>query len=84
LAILGVVSALVAAVSSVLVLWNAFRRSWGTGVMTLLIPCFLFYYAFAHFEHPRKGAVLAGLLGGWGLAVILAVLSGGGAVALLV
>jgi len=81
-AMLGVGAAVLALVCSGFVLWNAFRRSLGAGVMTLLIPCFLFYYAFAHFEHRRKDLILAGLLGGWGLAVLLGFVGGGGAGAL--
>jgi translocator protein len=71
---LGVVSALVAVACTVRILVDAFQRSVGAGVMVALIPFFILYYAFAHFEHPRKGLVLAGLVGGWGLAVSMATL----------
>ena len=48
---------------SLVVLVHAFRRSLGTGVMVLCVPCYNLYYAFSQFEHPRKGPVLAGYIG---------------------
>ena len=54
-----------------LVLRHALARSLGTGVMVLCIPLYNFYYGFTQFEHPRKGPILAGWLGGVGLGVAL-------------
>lgn len=54
---------LVTLVCAAILLLHAFRRSVGTGMMVLLIPCYLPFYAFSQFEHPRKGLILAGLFG---------------------
>ncbi|RKG98441.1 hypothetical protein D7V97_33000 [Corallococcus sp. CA053C] len=59
LAILFGVASLVCAVILVM---HAFRRSVGTGVMVLLIPCYMLVYAFSQFEHPRKNLIVAGFL----------------------
>nr|WP_224249294.1 hypothetical protein [Hyalangium gracile] len=42
---------------------HAFRRSVGTGMMVLLIPFYILFYAFSQFEHPRKNLILAGFFG---------------------
>ena len=60
--IAGAVIWLVALSCFGLVLAHAFRQSVGSGLMVLLIPCFVFYYAFAHFQHPRKGLIVAALM----------------------
>ncbi len=62
------------------IILHAFRRSVGTGVMVLFVPCFIFYYAFAQFEHPRKGLLVAGFIGGMVLSVTLPMLGSGGPV----
>jgi hypothetical protein len=56
---------------SVLIYIHAFRRSIGTGFMVLCIPCYIFYYAFSQFEHPKKGLIVAGLCAAAGLAIVL-------------
>ena len=50
---------LLALVAFLPVLVHAFRRSAGTGILVLCIPLFAPTYAFRHFEHPRKGPLLA-------------------------
>ncbi|WP_224363475.1 hypothetical protein [Hyalangium versicolor] len=55
---------------------HAFRRSVGTGMMVLLIPCYILFYAFSQFEHPRKNLILAGF---FGCSVLAAVFLGLGA-----
>lgn len=52
------------------ILIHAFRRSVGTGLMVLLIPCFIAFYAFVQFEHRRKGVLVAT----WIAAFVLAAL----------
>jgi hypothetical protein len=42
---------------------HAFQRSVGTGFMVLCIPCYVLYYAFSQFEHPKKNLIIAGWLG---------------------
>ena len=54
---------LIAFVCAVLLLIHAFRRSVGTGMMVLLIPFYILFYAFSQFEHPRKNLILAGFFG---------------------
>lgn len=54
---------LVTLVCSAFLLVHAFRRSVGTGMMVLLIPCYMPFYAFSQFEHPRKSLILAGFFG---------------------
>jgi translocator protein len=58
---------------------HAFRRSLGTGMMVLLVPCYVLVYASSKFEHPRKNLILAGFFGG---AVLAGVFLGMGAHAL--
>ena len=55
---------LVSIVSWVVVLIHAFKSSTGQGFMCLCIPCYVLYYMFAKFEHPRKPLVIGGDLGG--------------------
>ncbi len=45
------------------ILFHAFRRSVGTGVMVLLIPGYILLYAFSQFEHRRRHWLVPGLLG---------------------
>ncbi|RKG95978.1 hypothetical protein D7Y13_39580 [Corallococcus praedator] len=73
LAILFGVVSLACAVTLVI---HAFRRSVGTGVMVLLIPCYMLVYAFSQFEHPRKNLIVAGFLAS---TVLTAVFLGMGA-----
>jgi benzodiazapine receptor len=54
---------LVTFVCAVILLIHAFRRSVGTGMMVLLIPFYILFYAFSQFEHPRKNLILAGFFG---------------------
>ena len=71
LALLGSLFALVAVTCSVFILLHAFRRSLGTGVMVLCIPCFMLYYAFSQFEHRRKDIIVSGWLACLVMAAVL-------------
>jgi translocator protein len=51
---------LVTLVCAAFLIVHAFRRSVGTGMMVLLIPFYILFYAFSQFEHPRKNLILAG------------------------
>jgi hypothetical protein len=73
---LAILFGLVALGCAALLLVHAFRRSVGTGVMVLLIPCYVLFYAFSQFEHPRKGLIVAGFVAS---AVLAAVFLGLGA-----
>ena len=57
-------------ICAVFLLIHAFRRSLGTGMMVLLVPCYLPVYAFSQFEHPRKNLIIAGFFGGTVLAAV--------------
>lgn len=67
---------LVTVVCAFFLFLHAFRRSVGTGMMVLLIPCYILFYAFSQFEHPRKNLILAGF---FGCSVLTAVFLGLGA-----
>jgi hypothetical protein len=67
---LALLFALVALVCAAFLLVHAFRRSVGTGVMVLLIPCYLLFYAFSQFEHPRKNLIVAGFMASTLLAAV--------------
>ncbi|RKG70694.1 hypothetical protein [Corallococcus terminator] len=59
---LAILFGVVSLACAVTLLIHAFRRSVGTGVMVLLIPCYMLVYAFSQFEHPRKNLIVAGFL----------------------
>ena len=67
---LAILFGLIALVCAAILLIHAFRRSVGTGVMVLLIPCYVLFYAFSQFEHPRKGLIVAGLMASTVLAAV--------------
>jgi uncharacterized membrane protein YphA (DoxX/SURF4 family) len=67
---LAILFGLIALVCAVTLLIHAFRRSVGTGVMVLLIPCYVLFYAFSQFEHPRKGLIVAGFMASTVLAAV--------------
>jgi hypothetical protein len=61
---------LVTLVCAIFLFIHAFRRSVGTGMMVLLIPCYILFYAFSQFEHPRKNLILAGFFSSSVLAAV--------------
>lgn len=67
----GTTLALLSFAASLFILVHAFRRSVGTGVMVLLIPGFIAFYAFAQFEHRHKGLIVATWLGAFVLGAVL-------------
>lgn len=73
---LAALFAVVTLACAAFLLVHAFRRSVGTGMMVLLIPCYILFYAFSQFEHPRKNVILAGF---FGCSVLAAVFLGLGA-----
>lgn len=71
LAILGGIFALIFAAASAIILRFAFvERSAGTGVMVLLVPGYIFYFAFEQFEHRYKPLILSAWLASLGLAAV--------------
>jgi len=67
----GAFFAVLAAVLSLPILRFAFQRSLGTGLMVLLIPFYVFWFAVTHFQHPRKVALVCSWLCCLGLAAVL-------------
>ena len=67
----GAFFALVAAGLSLPILAFAFRRSLGTGLMVLLIPFYVFWFAVKHFQHPQKVALVCSWFASLGLAAVL-------------
>ena len=61
------------ATCALLIIVHAFQRSIGTGFMVLCIPCYVFYYAFSQFEHPRKNLIVAGMCASAGLCLAISV-----------
>ena len=57
-------------VCAVFLLIHAFRRSLGTGMMVLLVPCYLPVYAFSQFEHPRKNVIVTAFVASTVLAAV--------------
>jgi benzodiazapine receptor len=60
----GALFSLVGFVCNIIVLIHAFKDSVGEGFLCLCVPCYGLYYMFAKFEHPNKGLIIAGALGG--------------------
>lgn len=58
LVLLATALAVLSAACAILILFHAFRRSFGTGVMVLCIPCYMAVYAFTQFEHRWKGLIV--------------------------
>ena len=67
----GAFFAVAALLLSLPILRFAFGRSLGTGLMVLLIPFYVFWFAVKHFQHPRKAALVSGWLACLGLAAVL-------------
>jgi len=61
---LGAIFALIGLVGNIIILIHAFKSSVGEGFLCLCVPCYILYYMFAKFEHPKKGLVIAAALGG--------------------
>ncbi|HZA14112.1 MAG TPA: hypothetical protein VE618_06435 [Myxococcaceae bacterium] len=71
LSVFAIILAAIGFACSLFVIVHAFRRSVGTGFMVLCVPCYVVYYAFTQFEHPRKGPIVAGFLGCLSLGGVL-------------
>ena len=73
LIVLGVLVGLLGMICAVIILVHAFKESVAQGFLTLCVPFYVFYYAFAKFKSEKKGLILAGWLGGFILGAILCV-----------
>ena len=63
IAIIGLVCSLVSLVCAVIILIDAFKAEVLQGILCLCVPFYILYYAFAKFEHEKKGLIIAGWLG---------------------
>ncbi|MBU8895824.1 hypothetical protein KRR26_09420 [Corallococcus sp. M34] len=74
----AILFAVLALVCAAFLLMHAFRRSVGTGMMVLLIPFYVLFYAFSQFEHPRKNLIVTGFMACSVLAAVFLGLGGHG------
>jgi len=68
---LGMLFGLVAFAAAIVVLIDAFKASVGQGLLSLCIPFYIFYYAFARFEHEKKNLIIGVLIGSWVVSLLL-------------
>ena len=69
--------ALVSFVCSILILIHAFSKGGIVqGLLSLFIPLYILYYAFAKYEHEKKGMILGIWLGSAVLYVVFMVMGG--------
>ena len=69
--------ALVAFVCTIIILIHAFSKGGIVqGLLSLFIPFYIFYYAFARFEHEKRGMILGVWIGAFVLQIVFAVMGG--------
>ena len=74
---LGSLCGLISFVCAIIVLIHAFTKGGVLqGFLSLCIPFYILYYAFAKFEHPKKNLIIAGLLGGVILEWVFLIMGG--------
>jgi len=66
----GAIFAVAAAVLTLPILRHAFARSLGTGLMVLLIPAYVAYFAVRQFEHRRKAWLVSAWFACIGVAAV--------------
>jgi len=73
--------ALVGMVGGIWLLVEAFKMSMAEGFLTLCVPCYAFYFAFAKLQSPQKNLIiglwLTGMIGNIVLQGIIAAMGGG-------
>ncbi|MGQ0506623.1 MAG: hypothetical protein ACT4TC_15025 [Myxococcaceae bacterium] len=74
--VLGVIFGLVQLVASIIILIDAFQKSVGKGFMTLCIPCYILYYMFTEFQHPKRQQVITAFFVGMGGSLICNLIGG--------
>jgi predicted membrane protein len=70
LAWMGALFAIAAAALTVPILRHAFGRSLGTGLMVLLIPAYVAWFAVGQFEHRRKALLVPAWFACIGVAAV--------------
>jgi len=66
----GAIFAVIAGVLTLPILRHAFARSLGTGLMVLLVPAYVAYFAVGQFEHPRKAWLVSAWFASVGVAAV--------------
>ncbi|MBN80679.1 MAG: hypothetical protein CMJ70_11120 [Planctomycetaceae bacterium] len=74
--LLAMVLGLASFVCGIIILINAFQQDVTKGFLCLCIPFYVLYFAFALFDHEKKGLVLGLWLGGSIGASVLQVMAG--------
>lgn len=60
---IGGIFSLVSFAASLFILVDAFKASVGEGFLCLCVPCYILYYGFSKFDHPKKGLIIAAWIG---------------------
>ncbi len=68
---LGAIFTLIGLVGAIWILIEAFKMGVGEGLLTLCVPCYVFYFVFAKLQHPQKGLMVGMWLGGSILGSVL-------------
>ena len=67
---MGAIFAVLAGVLTLPLLRHAFGRSLGTGLLVLLVPAYVAWFAVGQFEHPRKAWVVSAWFACLGVAAV--------------
>ncbi len=68
---IGYLFLLIGFVGWIFIIIHAFKTSVGQGFLCLCVPFYILYYAFAKFQHPKKGLIIALFLAGYGIGATL-------------
>lgn len=63
--ILGMLISIVGLVCFIIILIDAFKNAVWKGILGIFCFLYLIYYAFAEFQHEKKGLIIAGWLLPW-------------------
>jgi benzodiazapine receptor len=58
LILVGAVFSIMTLVCHIIILIHAFKSSVGEGFLCLCVPCYIIYYMFSKFDHPKKGLII--------------------------
>ena len=74
---LGALCGLASFVCGIIILVHAFTKGGvAQGFLSLCVPFYILYYAFAKFEHPKKNLILAVWLGALVLEIVFMMMGG--------
>ncbi|MBI3070991.1 MAG: hypothetical protein HYY84_02585 [Deltaproteobacteria bacterium] len=66
---------LMSLVFGLMILVHAFQKSTGHGLLCLFVPLYIFYYAFACYDHPKRKFRIGGWLTATAVSAVMAVLA---------